>query len=208
MKERIQKLMDHVKRNPWIPALLGMGWNLLYAIFNGVLGIVSSSYWYITLCAFYLVLGLMRLLAVTSDRRKGMPDAAVMRLIGFAMILLAVVISGITLLTIREQQNPVRDTVTMITIATFTFLLAGLSVRNIIRAYRKPTALLIILRNISCAAAVGSMLSLERGMLGSFGDASDSFTKVMEAVSGAVAFLLLVLMGIGMLRMAKHRSIR
>lgn len=56
---------------------------------------------------------------------------------------------------------------------------------------------MISLRNISCASAVVSVLSLERSMLGTFGKNSVRFTLSMEAWSGGLAFLILFVMGIG-----------
>jgi len=57
-----------------------------------------------------------------------------------------------------------------------------------------------MLRDISLAGATGAMLSLERMMLGTFGNASDTFSLVMEATSGAAAFVFITLMGMMLLR--------
>ena len=32
-------------------SVLNMGWNLIYAVFNGILGIVYRSGWFATMCA-------------------------------------------------------------------------------------------------------------------------------------------------------------
>ena len=183
-----------------------MTWNMVYAVFNGALGLIYSSYWYMTLCAFYAALGFMRLSVVTIGRRRNRTTASVMKHNGIAMIGLAIVICGITVLTIRQKQNPVRNKMVMITIAACTFLLAAWSVRNIVKANRTKSPALITLRNISCAGTVGSVLSLERSMLGTFGDASEPFVKVMEASSGGVAFLLMIGLGTGMILYSKNNS--
>lgn len=36
--------------------------NLLYAFYNGALGIMNGSLWFISMCAYYIVLGVMRFL--------------------------------------------------------------------------------------------------------------------------------------------------
>ena len=149
------------------------------------------------------MLGLMRLFVLSIRHNRKETEISTMRKMGIALISLSFVISGIVLLTIREQQNPVRSTIIMITIATFTFGIVGWSVRNIVKAHKYKSVILITLRNISCAGAVGSILSLERGMLGSFGDASSTFAKTMEAVSGAAAFLLIVWLGIDLILLSK-----
>ena len=42
----------------------GMGLNLIYAIFNGVIGFMNLSAWYVSLAVYYLLLCVMRFLAV------------------------------------------------------------------------------------------------------------------------------------------------
>ena len=49
------------------------------------------------------------------------------------------------------------------------------------------------------ASAIAAILSLERSMLGTFGDASDRFSMTMTIISGAVAFLLVIAIGISMI---------
>ena len=50
-------------------AVLNMGWNLTYAVFNGILGIVYRSGWFATMFAYYAVLGLLKLNIVTSEKK-------------------------------------------------------------------------------------------------------------------------------------------
>ena len=118
---------------------------------------------------------------------------------GIAMIFLAIVLSGMILLTIRETIDIPRHNIVMITIAAYTFFLACLAIRNMIRAHRKKSAQMITLRNISCAGVIASILSLERSMIATYGDISSIFSRRMEAASGAVAFVLLIVLGIGMI---------
>ncbi len=59
--------------------------------------------------------------------------------------------------------------------------------------------MMITLRNISCAGALIALLSLERSMLGSYGDASDQFSLLIQAGTGAVAVLIMVGLGIHMI---------
>ncbi|MBQ6374600.1 MAG: hypothetical protein IJJ45_08975 [Clostridia bacterium] len=194
-------LASDLRRRVVALSSMSMGWNFAYGLFFAVPGILRASWWYITLAAYYIVLGMMRLSAVSirwkSSRRR---PASVMRHVGIGMSGLAVVISGMTLLTIRETRNTPHSTIFMITIAAVTFAMTGMAIRNAVMAQRKRSAQLILLRNISCAGAVGSMLSLERSMLASFGDPAERFAVTMEAASGAGAFLIIMAMGAMMIR--------
>ena len=71
---------------------------------------------------------------------------------------------------------------------------------NAIQAHRKGYLLSIMLRSISLASAVGSVLSLERSMLGTFGSSTDQFTYVIEGISGLAGFIIVVLLGSSMIR--------
>ena len=204
MMQRLQNTRSFIQRNPLALVLISMGWNVLYAVFNGILGLVYSSYWYVTLCVFYAVLGLMRLSAITIGRSKKWSEISTMKVSGAGILILGIVLCGMTFLTIWERHNPARNTIIMISIAIFTFALAAWSIRNIVKASRQRSPLMITLCNISCAGAVGSVLSLERAMIGTFGNPEYTSTVTIEAASGAVAFFLLIGIGIGMIYYANH----
>lgn len=204
MKKWIADMQQYLQENKLFPIALGTGWNFMYALFNGILGLYYHSYWFITLCAFFAALGFMKLSAVTIKRSKHRTELSVMKHNGIAMMFLSVILCGITLLTIREQQNPHRNIIVMLIIAMYTFCVVMLSIRNIVAAHKGKSVTMITIRNITCAGAIGSILSLERGMLGTFGDASDTFSRLTEAISGGVAFFLIIALGIGMVLYANH----
>ena len=182
--------------------MMSTGGNLLYAAFFGILALYYRSWWFLSLGAYYAVLGGMRLSVIRLQRqgsRERLP--VVMRRCGAAMLFLAAVLSGVVCLEISELHNPIRSRNLMIVIAAWTFTLAILSLRNAVLARRGDPALKM-LRNISLAGTAGSILSLQRAMLGTFGNASDLFSFRMELISGAAAFLLVVLLGVRMLRQA------
>lgn len=190
-------IIDDIRRRPQRIIWLSLTWNLTYAAFNGVLAAVYHSYWFLTLAALYAALGLMRL-SVVGARRKDLRH--MLRKNGVAIALMSVVVAGVTVLTIREQRNPIRNEIVMIALATCTFGMVAWTIRNAIIAHRRRSLRLIALRNISCVGMVFSVLSLERAMLGTFGDASESFSRIMEAASGAGAFIVLIAIGLGMIR--------
>jgi len=192
------------REHPMLSPTLSMGWNLLYAMVNAALAFYYVSWWFVTLCAYYAVLGLMRLSAVTVGRSRRRQVVSTMRHIGWAMLLPAIAVAGLTAIAIREQRNPVHDKSVMIFIALVTFFWVGIVIRNIVRAHRSRSAVMVVVRNISCAGAIGSLLSLERAMLGTFGDASGSFAKEMQSVSGTIAFFLLALLGVGLVCYARR----
>lgn len=183
-------------------AVLNMGWNLAYAVFNGILGIVYHSGWFATMFAYYTVLGLLKLNIVNAEKKppEQRPDGKNMLITGFGLLLLAVILAVIVTITISEAVGKAYNIVVMISLATFTFIIVGKAMVNAVQAHRKGDLPSIMLRNISLASAVGSVLSLERSMLGTFSSSTDQFTYVMEGISGLAGFIIVVLLGSSMIR--------
>ncbi len=208
LKERCAALAasarELLRGRPFLAALPGMGWNLTYALLNGAFALAFSSWWSLTLCALYLLLGLMKLSVVTLPRSARRTERGMLRFCAAASFGLAVAACGLTVLTIHEGHNPERNMIVMIANAAYTFTFAGLAIRSMALAAKRKSPPLIALRNTSCAGALLSVLSLQRSMLGTFGDASDRFTPVMQACTGGVAFLLLIAMGVGMLVLSRR----
>ncbi|MBR2801543.1 MAG: hypothetical protein IKE21_02960 [Erysipelotrichaceae bacterium] len=181
----MKRLREYLKKDP------GLFWNILYALFHLVLSFYYRSYWYLSLGAWYLLLGILKLyVLLQKDVRKQQ------KICGIGILGMAVILAGIVAVGIRERQNPVRGLITMIALAAFTFTLLTVAVVRVIKARRSRSEEIFVRRDIALVSAVGSLLSLERGMLGSFGDPCGSFTLQMEAGTGAGAFLLIVIIGI------------
>jgi len=202
----VQKTAKFIRGRPFLSHMMSTGWNLTFAIINGIISIVYRSYWYLTLSAFYLLIGLMRLSTLRLPKSKRRTAADLLRHNGLAMFGLAVIECGLMILTILEHHNPMKSKMVAVVTAAYTLVFVALSIRNTIKAHRQKSAVMISLRNISCASAIVSVLSLERSMLGTFGKDSVRFTLSMEAWSGGIAFLILIIMGTGMLILSRKEK--
>lgn len=182
-------------------AVMSMGWNLVYAVFNALLGLIGQSAWFSVMSVYYAVLGLMRLLVLSSrGRLPGSRTAKrTMMLTGTGMFLLAGILSVIVKLTISNAVGRSYPIAVMIAIAAFTFGIVIKAIVNAVQAHRHGDLFWVMLRNISLASAAGSILALERSMMSTFGSSTDSFTYTMEGVSGLVSFLFVVLLGTSMI---------
>lgn len=186
-----------LQTHPLFMTFLSAAVNLGYGIFLLFLAYFNASYWHLTLAVFFLILGIMRFLAL--DHVKTRPVKTV-RLCGLTMLFLAVTVSGMIYLTIYETRNPSRDLILALGQAAYCFTLMGIAAANLFGARRKNDPQIYLIRSICFVSAIGSMLSLERMMLGTFGDTGDLFTFRMEACSGMAAFVIIVFIGIRMLR--------
>lgn len=188
---------------------LSMGWNAVYGVFNGVLGIVYGSVWFATMCVYYLMLGYMRLWVTSFNEQKARrrTERGTMKLCGIALIFLAVVLSGSVVLSFKYPVAKKYDKIIMITIATYTFVIAFLAVRNSVKAQKEKSLRMIALRNISLGGATASILSLQRSMIPTFGDGgSTHFANVMEGATGMGAFVIITALGVSMLVQSRKNS--
>ena len=181
-----------------------MGWNLLYALFHFALALLHGSLWYWTMAVYYLVLGLMKMSVVLMSR-EGSPKRRRLVMCGnaAALLFLGSVFAGITFMSMTDFRIPDHGTIVVIAFACFTFTLLSLAIRNILIARKRNNAVVYASRNIACAGAIGSVLSLERSMQAAFGAAGDQFSRVLFAVSGMVAFMLILILSYSMFR---HRN--
>ena len=87
----------------------------------------------------------------------------------------------------------------MITIATYTAWKVTMAIVNIVKAHKKKALLLITLRNIGCADAAMSVLTLEHSMIATFGSGESRLAATMDGAVGMGAFLIVLLLGISMI---------
>ena len=180
-------------------AICGFSINLLYALYNGVLGIISHSIWFLSLCAYYTILSSMRFGIIMQDRRNISTENFITRFCGIMLIVLAFVLSGSVYLSLTNDVAVKHQEIMMITIATYTFYKAAIAIVNTVKIRRKNSLLLSTIRSISCADAVVSILSLQRSMLVSFGEMERYRIYMMNILTGAGVFIIIISLGIGMI---------
>ncbi len=179
----------------------GLAINLVYAFFNGILGIMSQSVWMINLCVYYVILSMMRLGAVIAERKSAKESgtaAFIMRFCGIALIVLAFVLTGTVCLSLKDYTAVKHHEIVMIAIATYTFYKITISVINAVKVKKYNSPLLGTIRGIGCADAAVSVFSLQQSMIVSFGE-DETLYNIMGAALGAAVFVFIVFLGIGMI---------
>lgn len=64
------RLMNEQRYRVIFAAALGFFLNLLYAIYNGILGARGHSLWFAAMCVYYIILGTMRFAAILCERKN------------------------------------------------------------------------------------------------------------------------------------------
>ena len=173
--------------------------NGAYAVGNFVLGIRNHSYWFVTLGAYFFILSLMRFGCINALRTKSAKTQYIGRFTGILFIFLCLVMSGSMILSNRfDVTEPVHEIV-MLIIATYTTAKTVLAVVNIVEVRKTGNPIWISLRNISCADAAVSILSMQRSMLVSFGSMDIGRIKLMNILTGLAVCLLILYLGMRMI---------
>lgn len=217
----IKKILEVIKKNPLgerfladytfrtilttLPAFLI---NVAYTVYNGVIGIMNQSVWFITMAVYYSLLGIMRYRAVSTGRKISRLDdreqirkkeLSVIKTDGILILVLNLALSGVVLLTIAQDTAKRYSEIMVISIAAYTFYKITMAVVNMVKVRKRKSPILITIRNIGAADALVSMLTLQAAMFASFQDKNSLNTNQMNAITGLSVCILISILGISMI---------
>ncbi len=178
-------------------AVISLVCNLIFAFYNGILGARSSSLIFVASAVYYLMLCVMRFLAVMLHRRRSREaDRRAAGIIGVMLIALSLAFQAMVIISMKFQTAARYGTVPMITIATFTFVKITTAVITALRCRRSHAGFLKAVNAIRYAEVAVSLLTMQQSMLVSFGDGNDPSSVVLNACTGAGVCIFIVTLGI------------
>ena len=180
-------------------ALTSLVFNMAFAIYHLTMGLVTSSWWLLTLGSYYLVLSVVRFMVLCS--KSG--ERFIAKFTGWMLILLSIPLSGTVILSVLRDRGHERHMIVMIALAAYAFTKITLATIKLIKARRSTSATLITLRNISFADAFVSIFALQRSMLVSFEGMTEAEIVIMNATLGSAVCVIVFLLGVNLLRNKK-----
>lgn len=186
-------------------AVPGMISNMIFAAFNGVIGITSHSAWFGSLSAYYILLSIMRVgivrqekkLAVIKEEKEHMRrELSVYYRNSVLFIFMAVVLIGEVILLEHSQGGKNYPGVTIYAVATYTFYKIIMSTIQVVKVGKRKSPLLSITRKIGYIDACVSVLTLQTAMFASFANREEEFIKLMNGITGAVVCVMVLSLGI------------
>ena len=205
-----EKLVSSRRYRVILSAAVAFVFNLLYALYHCVLGVLNLSLWFIAMCAFYGILATMRFSAVLCERnqhRSPSDDAEifVMKLSGILLVTLGVVLAAVNYISLSQNIAVKYGEITMITIAAYTFTKITMAIVRAVKQRRDPSPLLRTIRNIGYAEVSASILTLQRSMLVSFGGMDDRQARLMNSLTGAAVCLFVLMLGLSMTAKSRRK---
>ena len=195
----IRRAFQDRERRTIVTASASFGLNLLYALYNGALGLMNRSIWFAAMCAYYIILAAMRFSAVLYGRKGGRGgELFVAKLFGALFVLLSAVLAGVVWLSLTRDTAVRYGTIVMITIATYTFTKTTMAVVRAIRARRNPSGLRAAIRSVGYAEAAASVFTLQKSMLVSFEGMTGAEIYTMNLLTGSAVWLFVFVLGIYM----------
>ena len=180
-------------------ALASLTFNIAFAVYHLVMGLVISSWWLLTLGSYYLVLSVVRFVVLRSKSK----DRFIAKFTGWMLILLSIPLAGTVILSVVRDRGHERHMIVMIAMAAYAFTKITLATIKLIKARRSTSATLITLRNISFADAFVSIFALQRSMLVSFEGMTEAEIVVMNATLGSAVCVIVFLLGLNLIRNKK-----
>ena len=190
--------MDRTRRI----AMISLAVNAVFSVYYFVFGILSASWWLLTLGSYHLVLSLIRFVVLRSKRQ----ERFVARLTGVMLMILSVPQGATVILSVVRDRGQRWHMIVMIAIAAYAFTKITLATINLIRSRHSTSARFVALRNISFADAFVSIFALQRSMLVSFEGMTEAEIVIMNATLGSAVCVIVFLLGVNLLRNKKYCS--
>lgn len=213
--EFASRLIGDARYRIFVCAVCGLLFNVIFAVFNAAVGWLGNSPWFGTLAAYYILLSMMRSYWLTGTRREKYQAGCgrheykrrkLCLLYGILFCFMAVVLGGAVVLLLNREGGKEYPGLVIYAVATYTFCKIVFAVINMVRARKRKTLALMIIRDVGCVDACVSILSLQTGMLSAFGGAGREqafFAQTMNGATGAAVCLIILTLGVYYLRMPK-----
>lgn len=190
--------------------------NVVCALAHSAVGIVTRSWWFITLGAYYTVLTVARFSVLQVRRHSGGDtelELFAKKITGILLIFLSVCLIGIITLSAIEGRGTAHHEIVMIAVATYTFTKMTFAIIGLVKTKRSPSPVAKTLRAVSLANALAAIYSLQRSMLVSFPGMTEPDIRLFNILTGTAVWLLILLLGVNLLggryiNMAKSKLIQ
>ena len=183
-----------------------LAWNALYGLFQLWLGFYHHTFWFYSLGAYYICLGVMRFFLARHTTRyapgeRMQTELEKYRACGIVFLIMNLALALIIFFMVYWNRTFKHHMITAIAMAAYTFTALTTAIINVIKYRKYNSPVFSASKAISLAAALVSMLTLESTMLTTFGDETMTAIerKWMLGATGGVISLLIVATAIYMI---------
>ncbi len=175
-------------------ALFSLIFNVVFGAYHLIFGIVSGSWWILTLGTYYLILSIVRFAVLRTEAE----ERNIAKFTGWMLMVLSIPLAGTVILSVVRDRGHEYHMIVMIAMATYTFTKITLATINLVKSRSSTSGALITLRNISFADAFVSIFALQRSMLVSFEGMTETEIVIMNAALGSAVCVIVFLLGLNL----------
>lgn len=180
--------------------------NLMYGVFELVVGIYYKSWWFITFAIYYLLLCFMKV-SLAKNIKNGRRGYVKLKQTGIFLLFLNIVFIGMVVLIIRQDRIINYNEYIIYLVALYDFYLIIMAFINVLKYRKKNNPIIIASKCLNFTVAMVSMISLEVAMVSKFGNNDAEFKNIMTSLMGLGIFIINSLMSIYMIYKAnKHKE--
>ena len=185
----------------------GMMVNFCYVIFRLVAGIRYASVWFISMAAYYLVLGLLRAhLAFCYRRRTPALERRCYRQTAWLLFLLNLTMGGMIFQMVRTNSGYSYPGMMIYISAIYTFYITTVSIVGLVKYRRLGSPILSAAKVLNVISALMSLLGLQTAMIAQFSANDEAFRMRMNAITGGGVYCAVIVIAVAML--LRSRKIR
>ena len=180
-------------------------WNIAFAIFQLVLGFYHKSFWFYSMFAYYIMLGVMRFFLLKHTRKYKANEETQIEIkksiiCGYLLIAMNLALAVIVFFMVYWHRTFYHHMITTIALATYTFITFTFAIINLVKYRKYKSPVYSSAKTISLIAGAVSMLTLESTMLTTFGTTeSPLFGQIMLSLTGVAVIGFAITMAIIMI---------
>lgn len=186
--------------------------NVAYATLQLGLGIFHSSFWFISLSCYYVLLAVMRFFLLRHTRRhkageEMLTELKKYRACGIVFLTMNLALSLMIFFMIYWNRTFIHHEITTITMAAYTFTAFTLAIINMVKYRKYNSPVYSASKAISLTSACVSMLTLESTMLTTFGQENTDllFRRIMLGATGAAVSVFIISLAIYMIAQSNKK---
>ena len=201
-----RRLQDDARLRVNISLYGSLAWNALYGIFQLWLGFYHHTFWFYSLGAYYICLGVMRFLLARHSSKyapgeKMQTELIKYRACGWVFLLMNLALALIIFFMVYFNRTFEHHMITAIAMAAYTFTAFTVAIVNVVKYRKYNSPVFSASKAISFAAACVSMLTLTSTLLTTFSDGTmgQAEQKMMLGSVGVAVSMVIVTMAIYMI---------
>ena len=178
----------------------GMIINFFYVVFRIAAGIRYASIWFLSMAAYYLVLGGLRgYLVFCFHRRTRVQEIRCYRKTAWLLFLLNIPMGVMILLMVVTNSGYSYPGHIIYLSALYTFYSMVSALINLVKYHRIGSPILSAAKVLNFVSAMMSILGLQTAMIARFSPEGAHFRRMMNAITGGCVYCAIIIIAIFML---------